>query len=40
MATHHLGKFVGPKQCSSGDIIILVCHVKGPCDFIGRSPSR
>ena len=32
--------------CNSEDIIVLVCHVKlqhhvikGPCDFMGRSPS-
>ena len=40
-------KFSGHRPCSSGVIIILVCHVIskdyviiGSCDFIGRSPSR
>ena len=40
-------KFGGHRQCSSGDIIVLVFHVisqdhaiKGSCDFMGRSQSR
>ena len=44
---HHLAKFGGHKHCGSGDIILLVYQVilrdhviNGPCDYIGRIPSK
>ena len=44
MISYHPAKYDGHEYCGSGDII--VCHVilqdlmiKGPCDFIGESPS-
>ena len=44
---YHPAKFDSHRYCSSGDMMILVCHVilqdhviKGACDFMDRSPSR
>ena len=38
---HHPNEFSGHRPTSSGEIIVLECHVnKGSCDFMVRSPSR
>ena len=47
MLSPHLAKFGGYGYCSSGDIMVLVCHVilqdyvaNGSGNFTGRSASR
>ena len=44
--SHHYAKCGGHRHCSSGDIMVLVCHVimkdhmiKGWRNFIGENPS-
>ena len=46
MVTHQFAKLGGYRNCGTGDIMTLGCHMisqdhvmKGSCDFMGRSPS-
>ena len=45
--SYHPANFARHRNCSSGDIMIIVYHVilqdhviKGSCDFMDRSPSK
>ena len=45
--SYHPANFGGHRQCGSGDIMVLVCHVisqdhliNGSYDFVGRSTSK
>ena len=45
--SYHSAKFYSHRDCGSGDLMVLVCHmislnhgIKESCDFMGRSSSR
>ena len=45
--SYYAAKLGGHKDCDSGNIMVLACHmisqnhvIKGSCDFMGRSSSR
>ena len=47
MVSQHPAKFGSKRQCISGDVMVLVCHmtsqdhvIKESCDFMGESPLR